>query len=250
MFRDSVLTICLLLGFLPAIGHPDEITLPRATCAPPFVIGKTHVFADRNQTIQLNLPGEEAINAQLYRTAGNTAAPAGEPIRITPVKNKPTPIRIDFPRSNKPTQYLLIFDSPDKPRLKITALPLEHLHYLRRVTGKEPITLVNPPQDLGETFRQLGIGSRIQNTPSPRKSGILVFFRKQISEPTPEQVKRAKRLIIVNPTCSPHQEVWISTKPDTWRITVPRHYFNPDLLLTANGQATLIHTLLDVPSNL
>jgi hypothetical protein len=199
MFRNIAIPLTFLISSLPAIGHSERITLPGDPNVPPSVIGHTHVFADKDQTIQLNLPGEESIKAQLYRAAGNTVVPAGAAILANPIKNKATPISIDFPQSDKPTQYILIFEAPGKPRLKITALPLEHLHQLRLATGKKPITLVNPPHGLGDTFRQLGIVSRTQSSAQTRKAGILVFFKKQITDPTPGQVLRAKRVIIVNP---------------------------------------------------
>jgi|GEM_PF-4742675 len=236
----------LLLCTLPAIAHPKTIALVAEKTSANGIIGHTYVFSEKNQILQLNLPEKEKITARLYRVAGQTLIPSPTPITLTALPDQSTSILIDFAQSKKPTQYTLVFQTPKKSRLNITALSTQHLSPLQKIATKTPIILINPPTGLTDSLRQLSIPSRVHNTPPPR-GGMLIFFKKnKLQHPNVQ----AKRLIIVNPPGETEQEIWIQRQKNTWKIIVPFHYFTKKSLSSALGQTRLKKLLLNTPAPL
>lgn len=234
-----------LFTSLLAFGHATEFALPARPSSPH--LGHTHVFADDGQTISLQVPGKGSVNAQLYRQAGTTVIPAGQPIAVPCSGHEPSAIKIDFPRSEKPTRYMLIFFSEGRPRIDITALPLKHLDPLRKIARGKPIVLVRPPQEVAAAFRQLEVPFVEQGSGDVGKEDTVVCFSDTEDKPAP---LKARRVVMVEPSTIPGREIWISRKPGSWNVTVPARYFTRDILLTASGQAKLIELLLGTPDNI
>lgn len=242
-----ILTPLLLLCNFTAIAHPKTISLFSEKTSPNGIIGHTYVFSEKNQILQLNLPEKEKITAQLYRIVGQTVIPIPTPVTLTAQPDRSTSIHIDFPQSEKPTQYTLVFHTPNISRLNITALSTKHLATLQKIATKTPITLINPPEGLTDSLRQLSIPSRVHNTPTPPRGGMLIFFKKNNQQHPNIQ---AQRLIIVNPPGETDQEIWIQCRKNTWKISVPFHYFTKKSLSSAHGQLRLKEILLNTPDHL
>ena len=228
-----------LLSALLVCGHPTEFALPAGPSAPN--IGHIHVFADGGQTIRLLVPGNGSVKAQLYRRAGTTVVPAGEPIAVPCSGHEPTAIKIDFPRSEKVTRYTLVFFSAGRSRIDITALPLNHLDPLRKIAGGKPIVLVHPPQGVADALRRLDVPCVTQGPEEAGKEDIVVLFRDPEDKPAPV---KARRVIMVEPPARPDREIWVSSKPGSWQVTVPARCLTREVLLTASGQAKLTELLL------
>jgi hypothetical protein len=247
------MTLCSLQLF----AHPNEISLYNKNITEPL-IGHIYVFSKKQQIIRINAPLNKSIHAQLYRVAGNSVAPTGKPITITQKNNAPTKLTIDFPASDRQTQYMLIFDIPKKKHINITALPNNHLDRLRKITLTSPVILVHPPEGIAETLRQLDITSVTQAPPSQTKGKIVIYFRNN-NQPLP-RIKAERLLIVSNKSktktktkiqtkIKTNQEIWIQQTNNSWKIVIPTHYITAETLLTAQGQAQLHHLLLNTPES-
>lgn len=239
----------ILLSHSFGTARPECITFLAEKSTLGGHIGHTYVFSEKKQILRFKIPQNKIITAQLYRVAGSTLIRTASPITLTPQNDHSGSIQIDFPNSTKATQYTLIFHTKEKSRLHITALSNQHLQTLQRYTSQKPIDLINSPEGLTNTFRQLNISSRIQNPPTS-KGEMCIFFRKKNHQYPNTQ---AKRLIIVAPPDEPNsseQEIWIQQKKGNWKIIVPFYYFTQKSLLSAHGQFRLKNLLLHTPDSL
>lgn len=243
MTRAATLLTPLVAQVL--LAQPSAITLEQPAKPPSNIIGHAHVFADKNQTITLNTPHpqQQKITAHLYRTTGNTLSPVGNPITISPTNKFKTTIRVDFPKSEKPTQYTLVLSTRPRIRLHITAHPKNLLHPLQHL-APPPLQLLNTPPSTTKAFNQLGIPSRVLNDLNGVWGGMLILQNDKDSDLSH---LKATRIIIVSPVLTESKEIWVSDKPNQWRITIPRHYLDPEHLKTAAGQANLKRILLSHP---
>ncbi len=231
-----------LFSCLIVFGHPRKISLPTDTPFPR--IGHVHAFADKGQTIPVLIPGDAEIKAHLFRLTGSTTIPTGPPILVPASDHAPTPITIDFPPSEKPTQYILVFDTPERPRLRITVLPLNHLDTLRNATRTAPIHLVRSPGETTHSLQQLGLSVQDSEAPPTEKNPITIVFN-----PTSDEARtlRSARNILVDPACPKGRQTWVSRNPGKWRITVHPETFTSQTLGTASGQAMLAELLQGQP---
>lgn len=243
--RHIVTALSLLLT--PVIfAQQPSIRLKPATASQPHLLGHAHVFADKQQTLHLCSipPLKKNLRATLYRAAGKILTPSGDPISIPPTLKPDTPVTIDFPRSEKQLHYTLVLNTRPKTRLNITVHPTNLLKPVRQYTKTSPLQLFNAPDQLPNTLHQLRIHSSVLTDLNRVSKGALIVFAH--NKPKLSNL-RASRIIVIDPTLASNREIWVSTQPGQWRITLPSHYLDPKRLHTAKGQADLKRILLTTP---
>jgi len=238
--------LCAL--FSPVLlGKPTAITLEGSSSHTPSDIGHIHVFSGKTQIIKLNIiPSfKEKISAYLYRKAGSTLVPVANPFPVTASEKIPTTITVDFPKSEKTTQYVLIFNTLPKAHLTITAHPPTLLAPIRKSAKHTPIQFFNASAKLLKIFHHFSIPSRVLDDLNSVSEGVLILS--DTNHPNLDNIT-ANRIIISSASIPKNREIWVSHKPHQWKITIPSYYLAPDYLKTAAGQACLKRIIISNPN--